>query len=112
VRQSLTIRTDPPGALVYVNDELKGESPVTYDFQWYGWYRLTVRKEGYERLDDRRRLHAPLHLWIPFDLVMEVLPFTISDTREWTYALTPTTALPTPVPPDVSRAIQLEETGP
>jgi len=97
VHRSLTIRTEPPGALVYVNDELKGESPVTYDFTWYGWYRVILRKDGFERLEDRRLLRAPPHLWIPFDLAMEVLP--IRDDRTWSYTLAPIVLPPTPQPP-------------
>ena len=100
VTRSLTIKTEPPGALVYVNDQLKGHSPVTYDFEWYGWHRLTLRKEGYQRLDDRQQLRSPVYLWIPFDPVMELLPFRISDARTWSYTLTPATVMPTPVPPN------------
>jgi hypothetical protein len=99
IHRSLTIKTDPPGAMVYVNDQLKGESPITYDFSWYGWHRLILRKDGYERLDDRKLLRAPVWLWIPFDLVMELLPVPIRDERTWAYTLTPTTELPTPGPP-------------
>ena len=99
VRRSLTIRSEPPGALVYVNDRLIGESPVTYDFTWYGWHRVILRKPGYERLDDRQQLRAPLYLWIPVDFVMELLPFPIRDARTWSYTLTPSTAPPSPEPP-------------
>ena len=99
VRRSLTIRSEPPGALVYVNDRLIGESPVTYDFTWYGWHRVILRKEGYQRLDDRQELRAPLHLWIPFDLVMELLPFPIRDARTWSYTLAPSAAPSSPTPP-------------
>ncbi|MBI3330787.1 MAG: PEGA domain-containing protein [Candidatus Omnitrophica bacterium] len=99
IRRSLTIRTDPPGALVYVNDQFKGESPLTYDFLWYGGHRVLLRKEGYERLDDHRELRAPAHLWIPFDLAMELLPFPIRDERTWSYTLTPASTPPAPTPP-------------
>ncbi len=99
VTRSLTIKTEPPNALVYVNDELKGPSPVTYDFLWYGWHRVMIRKEGFARLDDRKELRAPLYLWIPFDLVLELLPFPIHDQRIWPYALPPAPVIPTPEPP-------------
>ena len=99
VHRSLTIQTEPPGAQVYVNDELKGHSPVTYDFIWYGWYRVTLRKDGYQRMDDRKELRSPPYLWIPFDLAAELLPLPIRDTRTWSYTLTPAPALPTPMPP-------------
>ena len=99
VRRSLTIRSEPPGALVYVNDRLVGESPVTYDFTWYGWHRVILRKQGYERLEDRQQLRAPLYLWIPVDLVMELLPFPIRDARTWVYTLTPSAVPARPEPP-------------
>ena len=102
IHRSLTIRTDPPGAMVYVNDQLKGESPMTYDFLWYGWYRLTLRKDGFERLDDRKLLRSPVYFWIPFDLAMELLPLPIRDRRTWSYTLTPTTELPAPLPPAIT----------
>lgn len=104
VRRSLTIRTNPPGASVYVNDQLKGTSPLTYDFVWYGWYRVTLRKDGYVRHDDRRLMRAPLHLWIPLDLIMELLPVTIPDRRTWTYDLTKAEELPSPAPPAATGA--------
>ena len=100
VRRSLTIRTDPSEAMVYVNDVLKGPSPVTYDFQWYGWHRVLIRKDGYERIEDRKQLRAPVYLWIPFDLVMELLPFKIRDERTWSYTLAPANVLPAPRPPE------------
>jgi len=99
VHRSLTVRTEPSGAKVYINDELKGEAPVSYDFTWYGWYRLTLRKDGFERLDDHRLINAPVYLWIPFDLVMELLPLTIRDARTWSYTLAKSAELPTPAPP-------------
>ena len=100
VRRSLTIRTDPSEAMVYVNDVLKGPSPVTYDFQWYGWHRVLIRKDGYERVEDRKQLRAPVYLWIPFDLVMELLPFKIRDERTWSYTLAPTNVIAAPRPPE------------
>ena len=101
VRRSLTIRTDPPGALIYVNDQLKGESPVTYDFQWYGWHRVMVRKEGFERVEDRKLLRSPVYLWNPFDLAMELLPFPIRDARTWSYTLAPSAVPVAPKPPEM-----------
>ncbi len=101
VTRSLTIKSEPPGALVYMDDQLKGRSPLSYDFLWYGWHRVTLRKAGYERLADHKLLHSPVYLWIPFDLVMELAPFRIRDIRTWVYALTPSPAMPTPVPPEI-----------
>ena len=99
IHRKLTIITTPPGAEVYVNDKLKGTTPLSYDFTWYGWHRVIVRKDGYERLEDRKLLRAPVYFWIPFDLVMEALPFPIRDQRTWTYTLTPEGAPAVPEAP-------------
>ena len=112
LRRSLTIRTNPPGALVYINDQLKGTSPLTYDFMWYGWHRVTLRKDGYVRLDDRKMLRAPLYLWIPIDLAMELLPFPVRDTRTWSYTLTPAPSVPTPAPPGFNQPASTTTTLP
>lgn len=104
LRRTLTIRTEPPAAHVFVDDASIGKSPATYDFEWYGWHRVTIRKDGFERLEDRRLLQAPPHLWIPFDVVMELVPFAVRDDRTWSYTLTPQAVLPTPQPPGVTHA--------
>ena len=102
VRRALTIRSEPPGAQVFLNDHLQGETPLTYDFEWYGWYRVLLHKEGYERLDDHKFLRAPAMFWIPFDLVCELLPFHVWDRKTWSYTLVPAPPLPTPSPPPLT----------
>lgn len=99
VRRQLTIRSEPPGAVLIVNDEKLGTTPLTYDFMWYGWYRMLLTKPGYERLDDHVELKAPWYLWIPMDLAMELMPFTVRDDRQLSYTLSPLTPLPVPTPP-------------
>ena len=99
IRRNLTIRSEPPGARLIVNDKDLGLTPLSYDFEWYGSYRISLTKDGYERLDDQVPLRAPVYFWIPVDLAMELLPFKIRDTRTLSYTLTPKTPLPTPTPP-------------
>lgn len=103
IRRSLTIQTDPSGALVYVNDRPKGQSPMTYDFVWYGGYQVTIEKEGYQRLTDHQMLRAPAYFWMPLDLVMELLPFPVRDARTWSYTLVKAPELAAPVPPPLRR---------
>ena len=99
VHRSLTIRSEPPGAELMVNDTRLGTTPHSYDFLWYGWYRINLSKEGYEQLEDRTLIKAPASLWIPFDLVMELLPFRIRDERELSYTLIPKRPIVGPSPP-------------
>jgi len=90
VERRLTIRTEPAGAMVELNDQQIGESPVTVPFNWYGDYGVHIRKDGYETLDTHRELKPPLHDYPPFDLLAEVVyPGRIVDAYEWTFELQP-----------------------
>ena len=87
VRRSLTVKSDPPGALVYLNGVEVGRTPMTRDFTWYGTYDVVLRKEGYETLKKRGKVIAPWWQWVPIDLVAELLP--LHDKRELAYTMKP-----------------------
>jgi hypothetical protein len=88
VERQLSINTQPQGALVILNDEQIGTSPVTVGFQWYGDYNVTIRKQGYETLKTHRMLKGPWYDYFPFDFFAQILsPRRIVDTYEWTFEL-------------------------
>ena len=88
VERQLTIDTNPQGALVELNDELIGTSPVTVNFNWYGDYNVRISREGYETLDTHRMLKGPWYDAFPFDFFAQVLnPKKIVDKYEWTFDL-------------------------
>jgi len=88
VERRLTINTEPQGALVILNDEQIGTSPVTVSFNWYGDYSVVIRKEGYETLKTHRNLEAPWYDGFPFDFFAAVVvPDRIVDSYEWTFEL-------------------------
>jgi len=89
VERQLTINTEPQGALVFLNDEEIGESPVMVSFEWYGDYNVRISKEGYETLNTHRKLKAPLHDKFPFDFFAMLSPKRTVDSYEWTFELTP-----------------------
>jgi hypothetical protein len=89
VEQTMSIESNPPGALVYLNDQEVGRTPMTRDFKWYGDYDVQVRLEGYETLKTHQKVIAPAWNWVPFDLFAALLPFTFKDERQFSYALTP-----------------------
>ncbi len=97
VERTAKIQTDPPGALVFVNDEEVGVSPVKFSFLWYGDYDIVLRKAGYETLKPHYRLDAPWYEWIPLDLFAETLvPTMIRDEHVVpTFALEPAETPPT-----------------
>ena len=88
VERRLTINTRPAGALVVLNDEEIGASPVTVPFNWYGDYGVMIRKEGFETLKTHRELKGPWYDKFPFDFFAQILnPKRIVDSYEWTFEL-------------------------
>ena len=53
VQRRMTIRSNPPGALVYVDDYELGTTPVSHDFVYYGTRNIKLVKDGYETLTVR-----------------------------------------------------------
>jgi len=88
VERKLTINTDPQGALIILNDEEIGTSPVTVSFEWYGDYWVRIRKDGYESLNTHRELKAPWYDHFPFDFFAQIVnPGRTVDSYEWTFPL-------------------------
>ena len=88
VERKLTINTEPQGAIVVLNDEEIGLSPVTVAFEWYGDYNVTLRKEGFETLKTHRKLKGPWYDAFPFDLFAQlIIPNRIVDSYNWTFKL-------------------------
>lgn len=67
VSRRLTIRTNPPGALVKLNGKRLGFSPVSTDFTYYGTYEIELIKDGYETETILQTISPPgisVFLWI------------------------------------------------
>lgn len=83
VDRTVKINTEPKGALVYLNDQEVGRSPVKVNFTWYGDYDIIIRQKGYKTVKTHHRINAPWYEWPGFDLVSECLiPTTIHDDRD------------------------------
>jgi hypothetical protein len=91
VERTVSICTEPSGAVVVLNDQEVGKSPVKVPFTWYGDYDIILRKEGFETLHTNRRIDAPWYQWPLIDLFAECLvPFTVYDDRQLeTFVLKP-----------------------
>ena len=89
VERLITVTTEPPGAILWLNGEEVGATPVTTPFTWYGAYDVVIRKDGYETLKTAKDAPAPFYQWPGIDLVSEcLLPFTITDHHQWEFELT------------------------
>jgi len=87
VERHLTINTEPQGAMVFLNDEEIGESPVTVSFEWYGDYNVRISKEGFETLKTHRKLKAPWYDEFPFDFFAMLNPKRTVDSYQWSFEL-------------------------
>jgi hypothetical protein len=92
VEQLLTIDSDPAGAVVTLNDQEIGRTPVTTNFKWYGYYDVSVRKDGYQTLKAKSPVIAPWWQWVPFDLFAEIMPVRLADQHFLHFMLQPITA--------------------
>lgn len=89
VERNLTISTEPQGAMIVLNDEEIGVSPVTVSFEWYGDYNVQINKDGFETLKTHRKLKGPWYDGFPFDLLTLLNPERTVDSYEWTFELSP-----------------------
>lgn len=92
VERLITVNSEPPGAIVWLNDEEVGATPVTVPFTWYGKYGVVIRKDDYQTVNTVKDVPAPFYQWPPLDLVAECfLPFKITDHHQWSFSLNPQT---------------------
>jgi hypothetical protein len=109
VEQTITITSDPPGALVYLNDVEFGRTPVTREFTFYGTYDVHVRREGHQALVTKSVVIAPWWNWVPLDLIATAMPFTLHDRQRLHYDLKPLTTQPADAQALLERAEKLEQ---
>ena len=95
VQRRMTIRSNPPGALVYVDDYQIGTTPVSHDFVYYGTRKIRLVKDGYETLTVRQPFPIPWYEIFPLDFVTENLwPWEIRDERVVDLAMASAAATP------------------
>ena len=93
VERFITVTSKPTGAIVWLNDEEVGVTPVTVPFTWYGDYDVVLRKEGYQTLKTWQRAAPPFYEWPGIDFVTECLiPVPFIDKHQWDFQLEPKVA--------------------
>lgn len=95
VRRRMTIRSNPPGALVYVDDYEIGTTPISHNFTYYGTRKIRLVKDGYETLTVMQPMRSPWWQIPPIDFVTEnILPGELTDNRTLTYQMAPQRIIP------------------
>ena len=89
VRRTISITSDPNGALVWLNGREIGRTPVTVDFLYYGEYDVQLVADGYEPLLTTGQADAPLWDNVPLDLFAEITPGEKHSRIQWHYVMSP-----------------------
>ncbi len=90
VERRFVIESDPPGALVLLNGQPLGTTPVDGHFTYYGNYTFTLIKDGYQTQQVNRSFRAPWYEVPPLDFVTENLyPGKVEDVRRFCVTLEP-----------------------
>lgn len=90
----MTIRSNPPGATVYVDDypEPIGITPCSTHFTYYGTRKIRLVKDGYETMTVMQPIAAPWYQIPPLDLFSEnAVPGELRDRRDYCFQLKPQT---------------------
>jgi len=94
VTRTITVKTNPSNASVYIDGQLVGQSPVTVPFTYYGTRKITIeRKDDEEKLTHERttsfeKIKAPVYEIFPLDFISELVwPRELKDEHILTYDL-------------------------
>ncbi|MEL7087215.1 MAG: PEGA domain-containing protein [Planctomycetota bacterium] len=90
VQRTLHVTSEPAGALVWLNDEEVGRTPVAVPFTFYGTYDVRLEKDGFAPLWTTGEADMPWWEWPGPDLVAELIPGAESNVA-WHYDLVPAT---------------------
>ncbi len=90
LERTISITSQPPGALVWLNDLEVGRTPLEVDFTFYGTYDVRLELDGYEPIVTSREAKAPLYELPGIDLIAEAIPTRIEDRVHWHFDLRPT----------------------
>jgi hypothetical protein len=95
VERRMIVRSNPPGAVLYVDDYPIGTTPCATSFIYYGTRQIRLVKDGYETLVVNQPIPAPWYEFFPADFVAEnLVPGHIRDVRVLSYDLRPLLPVP------------------
>ena len=96
VHRRFTVRTNPPGARLFVDDYEIGTTPVSHDFVYYGTRKIRLVKDGYETLTILQPIPTPWWDLPGIDFVSEnLIPTELRDHRVLDFQLQPQVIVPT-----------------
>ncbi|MEM8757870.1 MAG: PEGA domain-containing protein [Planctomycetota bacterium] len=89
IERTITITSEPPGALVHLNETEIGRTPVTTEFRFFGVYDVRLSREGYEPLATAKETHVPIWEYPVIDLLAILAPWQVKTAIKWDFELEP-----------------------
>jgi hypothetical protein len=90
IRKRMTVRSNPPGAMAYIDKQPIGLTPVSTSFTYYGTRNFELVRDGYRPERFLRKISPPWYAIPPLDFFSESLwPFEKRDERIIDVQLTP-----------------------
>jgi len=65
VQRRMLIRSQPEGAMVTIDRQAIGQTPVSVPFTYYGTREIQLEKDGYQTIQVRQRLRPPWYEVFP-----------------------------------------------
>jgi hypothetical protein len=89
------VRTTPPGAQVFIDDQEIGTTPCSAAFVYYGTRKITLMKDGYRTETIFQKIPAPWYQIPPLDFLVEnISPLEHRDERIVDVQLVPEELVP------------------
>jgi len=108
VERTMHVKSDPPGALVFVNGDERGRTPYIEHFDFYGTMEFRLEKQGYKTRKELVSVKPPVYQRFPLDFFFEVMfPFKLTDRRTFSFDLEK--SIPEEPEKVVERARELKE---
>ena len=106
VQRTITITSEPQGALVRLNDQEVGRTPVTVPFKFYGTYDVRLELDEYKPLWTKQPMKAPWWEAPGPDLVAEAVGG--ESHYDWHYVLEPVGRVDEEALVDRAKAMRIE----
>lgn len=94
VQRKIQVRSYPEGALVTIDKQPIGHTPVAVPFTYYGTREIQLEMDGFQTKKVKHRFSPPWYQYPPLDFITDNFwPREIRDTRVVNFELNPQTAV-------------------
>ena len=89
LERTIRVTSEPPGALVWLNDTEIGRTPAEARLKFYGTYDVRLELAGYEPVHEGREAVAPFYEYPGPDAIASAIPVRIHNRIDWHFDLLP-----------------------